>query len=197
MRNTSRAQNYFGRDTISETPAAALAVVAFWRDAGPQMWFAKDQDFDEVFRNRFLDTYNEAATGALSHWNHTPDGALALAILLDQFPRNCFRGTPRMYLTDRFAREMAKDAIDSGFDMQIGSPMCLFFYLPFAHSEDIADQELSVSLNESLGEPNISHAKRHYDIIRRFGRFPHRNTILKRTMKPEEQRFLDDGGFAG
>ncbi len=197
MHKTLLTQTHSGMDSVYATPPEALAVVEFWRDAGPQMWFAKDKDFDELFRERFMDSYKAAAIGALSHWNNTPDGALAMVILLDQFPRNSFRGTSRMYATDSLARATARQAVRKGFDRRVETEMSLFFYLPFGHSEDIADQELSVSFNEKLGEPNFSHAKRHRDIVRRFGRFPHRNPILNRTMKPEEQQFLDEGGYAG
>ena len=118
-------------------------------------------------------------------------------LLLDQFPRNAFRGTARMYATDEAAREAAASAIDAGHDRAVEQALRLFFYLPFGHSEDLADQERSVALAESLGEPSLSHAKGHRDIIRRFARFPHRNPILDRAMTPEEQAYLDAGGFAG
>jgi uncharacterized protein (DUF924 family) len=175
----------------------ALAVVDFWREAGPGLWFAKDDAFDRTFRERFLTLHEAAARGELNGWLATEDGALAVMILLDQFPRNAFRGTPRMYATDALARELANTAIASGHDRAVEPQMQLFFYLPFGHSEDLADQERSVALNRRLGQPNLSHAQRHHDIVKRFGRFPHRNPILGRTMRPEEQQFLDQGGYAG
>jgi uncharacterized protein (DUF924 family) len=189
-----------GAEPDKSAPAAlteAPEVVAFWREAGPGMWFAKDDAFDRRFRQRFAHLYRAAANGELSDWLSTSDGALALLILLDQYPRNSFRGTPRMYATDALARAMAAAAINAGHDRAAPAEMQLFFYLPFAHSEDLADQDQSVSLVQRLGEPNVSHANRHRDIIRRFGRFPHRNPILGRTMRPEEQEYLDDGGYAG
>jgi uncharacterized protein (DUF924 family) len=179
------------------TPAEALAVVDFWREAGLQLWFAKDADFDRRFRERFLSLYEAAARGDHATWLETPHGALALILLLDQFPRNSFRNTPRMYATDDDARVMAHAAIAAGHDHGVEPQLRVFFYLPFGHSEDVADQDYSVSLCEHLGEPVLAHAKHHRDIIRRFGRFPHRNPILGRPMRPEEQRFLDEGGFAG
>ena len=118
-------------------------------------------------------------------------------ILLDQFPRNAFRGTPRMYATDPLARMLANDAIRRGHDREIEPALRVFMYLPFGHSENLADQERSVELVRHLGQPNLSHAEGHRDIVRRFGRFPHRNKILSRETRPEEQRFLDEGGFAG
>ena len=172
-------------------------VVDFWREAGPGLWFAKDDAFDRRFRERFLSAHEAAARGELAGWLATPDGALALVLLLDQFPRNAFRGTPRMYATDALAREVTAAAIDAGHDRAVEALMQLFFYLPFGHSEDLADQERSVALDRRLGQPDLSHAERHRDIVRRFGRFPHRNPILGRPMRPEEQRFLDDGGYAG
>ncbi|MCE9523321.1 MAG: DUF924 family protein [Alphaproteobacteria bacterium] len=179
------------------TPAQAHDVIAFWQDAGPTMWFAKDPAFDKRFRERFLAQHAAASRGDLAAWTSTPDGTLALLLLLDQYPRNAFRGTPRMYATDTLARGIANAAIAAGQDRAIPSELRLFVYLPFAHSENLADQERSVELCRDLGEPHLSHAIGHRDIIRRFGRFPHRNPILGRAMKAEEQKFLDEGGYAG
>jgi uncharacterized protein (DUF924 family) len=175
----------------------AAAVVAFWREAGPRLWFAKDTRFDDQFRGRFLALHEAASRGECAGWVATPEGALALLLLLDQFPRNAFRGTPRMYATDVMARAIATKAIDAGHDGSVEQPLRLFLYLPFAHSEDLADQIRSVELAERLGEPDHSHARRHRSIIQRFGRFPHRNPILGRDMTPEEQHFLDGGGYSG
>lgn len=185
----------------SQEPAAphpdAASVVAFWREAGPDRWFAKDAEFDRRFRETFLPLHEAAARGDLGAWAATPEGALALVVLLDQFPRNCFRGTPRMYATDALARAVAATALEAGHDKAVAPALRLFFCLPFGHSETLADQERSVALAADLGEPARSHALGHRDIIRRFGRFPHRNAILGRATTPEEQRFLDEGGFAG
>ena len=178
-------------------PTEAMAVVDFWRVAGPKLWFAKDADFDRRFRERCLSAYEAAARGDLAGWLSTADGALALVLLLDQFPRNAFRGSPRMYATDTTARRVAHAAIEAGHDRAVDPELSLFFYLPFGHCENLADQERSVELARRLGQPDLSHAERHRDIIRRFGRFPHRNPILGRTMTEEEQRYLDGGGYAG
>lgn len=175
----------------------AQAVVTFWRDAGPKLWFAKDPDFDRRFRDRFLRLHEAAVRGELSEWEAHAEGVLALAILLDQFPRNAFRGTRRMYASDVLARRVVDRAIARGLDRQVDKELRLFVYLPFGHSESLADQERSVQLAETLGEPSLSHARGHRDIIRRFGRFPHRNAILGRAMRPEEQKYLDEGGFQG
>ena len=178
-------------------PAQARAVNAFWREAGPSKWFAKDPVFDAHFRTRFLAAHQAAANGQLSEWRKSAEGALALVILLDQFPRNAFRGTERMYATDQIARHIADEAIRKGHDLKLENDMALFLYLPFGHSEAMADQERSVALAERLGEPALSHARHHRTIVQRFGRFPHRNPIVGREMKADEQRFLDEGGFAG
>lgn len=175
----------------------AAEVIRFWQDAGPNLWFAKDARFDTRFRERFITLHEAAARGALDDWAQTADGSLALIILLDQFPRNAFRGTPRMYATDEAARVIADAAIRAGHDRAVPPELQLFIYLPFGHSENLADQERSVALAARLGQENLKHAKHHHDIVKRFGRFPHRNPILGRTMRPAEQAYLDNGGFEG
>jgi uncharacterized protein (DUF924 family) len=175
----------------------AAAVISFWRDAGRTRWFAKEPEFDRAFRERFLTAHEAAARGELLHWTASPEKTLALILLLDQFPRNAFRGTPRMYDTDVLALGIARAAVDAGYDFKGASDLQLFFYLPFANSENLADQEQSVRLAQCLGEPSLSRAKGHRDIIHRFRRFPHRNRILGRETTEDEQRFLDEGGFAG
>jgi uncharacterized protein (DUF924 family) len=172
-------------------------LIRYWRDAGPALWFGKNAELDAQFRQRFLEEHERASRGELDHWLDTAEGALALVLLLDQFPRNAFRGTPRMYATDAMARLAAAQAILLGHDRAVERDMSLFFYLPFAHSEELADQHRSVALCWRLGEPHIGKAERHRDIVRRFGRFPHRNPILGRSMTEEEQRYLDEGGFKG
>lgn len=178
-------------------PDEARAVVEFWRAAGPALWFAKDEAFDRRFRDRFLAAHEAAARGELADWATSADGALALVILLDQYPRNAFRGTARVYATDGHARLVADAGIRAGHDRAVANELAKFFYLPFAHSESLADQERSVALTHRLGEPDLSHAVGHRDIIRRFGRFPHRNLILGRSMGDEERHYLENGGFKG
>lgn len=172
-------------------------VIQFWRAAGPEAWFAKDDDFDARFKDFCLDLHMQAAARGLDHWSGTAEGALALLILLDQLPRNAFRGTAHMFATDPLARMIAEKAIAAGQDMQIESLLRGFFYLPFMHSETLADQERSVRLNAPLGGDSLAYAIEHRDIIARFGRFPHRNDVLGRETTPEEAAFLDSGGFAG
>lgn len=179
-------------------PAVTPAdVLGFWRHAGPERWFRKDAAFDSEFRARFLGAHDAACRGELDDWAGDAEGALALVILLDQFPRNAFRGTSRMFESDAKAREVARGALRSGFDAQTEAQLRNFFYLPFMHSEQLADQDLALELTRKLGDEAARHARMHRDIIERFGRFPHRNALLGRATTPEEQRFLDDGGFGG
>jgi uncharacterized protein (DUF924 family) len=178
--------------------ASAAEVVSFWREAGPHRWFTKDAAFDNQIRERFFDTYEAAAAGKLSGWEHSAQDALALLILLDQFPRNMFRGDARTFATDPLARAVAAGAIVRGFDSQVPADLRSFFYLPFEHSEDLADQERGIAFYTAAGDADgLKWAEIHADIIRRFGRFPHRNAVLGRATTPEEQKFLDDGGFSG
>lgn len=172
-------------------------VISFWRDAGPERWFAKQPGFDRRFRERFLDTHLAAAGRKLDDWLDTPSGTLALLLLTDQFPRNAFRGTGHMYATDSLARHFARHAYEQGWMAWVDRPLRVFFCLPFAHSEDLNDQALSVQLNARLGQPWLSHAIGHREIVERFGRFPHRNRVLGREATPEEVAFLADGGFSG
>ena len=178
--------------------ASPQSVVAFWTDAGPKKWFTKDDAFDRDIRERFLATHEAAAQGKLSDWEASADSVLALLILLDQFPRNMFRGSARTFATDPMARDVAHRALKKGFDADVPENMRNFFYLPFQHSEQLADQERSLALYRAWGDAdNIKWADIHADIIRTFGRFPHRNTVLGRQTTPEEQAFLDGGGFNG
>jgi uncharacterized protein (DUF924 family) len=182
---------------VSGEPEPA-AVVAFWRDAGPKRWFEKDAGFDDDIRRRFLKLHEDAAAGLLSGWETSAEGALALLILLDQFPRNMFRGQARAFATDAHARAIAAGALVRGFDAQAPDGLRGFFYLPFEHSENPADQERAVAFYKASGDADgLKWAELHADIIRRFGRFPHRNKALGRATTPDEKAFLDDGGFAG
>lgn len=184
--------------TLHDTRFSAQAVVDFWRAAGPQKWFKKDDAFDAQFKSRFEAAHEAAARGELDAWAADEQGALALLLLLDQFPRNVFRNSPRTYATDAKALAIARAAVDAGLDLKIGDPQLrAFFYLPFMHSESLADQDRSVALCENAGPENLRFARHHRDIVARFGRFPHRNEVLGRQSTPEEKRFLDEGGFSG
>jgi len=185
---------------LTEHPEAATPedVVAFWQAAGADKWFSKDDALDAEIRARFLSTHEAAAASRLDAWEQTPGGALALLIVLDQFPRNMFRGSARIYAADPMAREVADRALARGFDHRVEPALRSFFYLPFMHSEALADQERCVVLYRALQDADsLRYAEDHADIIRRFGRFPHRNEVLGRTTTTEEQAFLAAGGFAG
>lgn len=172
-------------------------VLRFWREAGPGRWFRKDPAFDRDFHDRFAGLHFAAARRELDAWAATADGALALVILLDQLPRNAFRGTGHMYATDPLARHFTQRLVDAGFDAPFEPELRAFCYLPFSHSEDLADQRRGVELNRRIGPPWLGHAEDHLRIVERFGRFPHRNPMLGRRTTAEEQAFLDGGGFAG
>ncbi|SEA56840.1 DUF924 family protein [Variovorax sp. YR216] len=172
-------------------------VVRFWQEAGPSRWFDKNDAFDAEFKSRFEDAHHAAATGALDAWAADAEGALALIVLLDQFPRNAWRGSGHMFATDGKALAIARAAIDAGHDRRVDPPLRPFFYLPFMHSESLAEQERSVALNAELDANTQRFAVLHRDLIARFGRFPHRNRMLGRSTTPEEQAYLDGGGFAG
>ncbi len=183
---------------MTEAVQSSEDVLQFWRDAGPEKWFHKDTAFDEAIRTGFLPTYEAAAAGRLAAWEQAPDSALALVIVLDQFPRNMFRGDARAFAADPLARQVTERAIARDFDMKVPATLRQFFYLPFEHSEQMADQERCVALFRATGNAELlKWAELHADIIRRFGRFPHRNAALGRATTPEEQTFLDQGGFAG
>ena len=172
-------------------------VLDFWRAAGPSRWFRKDAAFDAQFRDRFLSAHEAALRGEFDDWAREAKGALALLILLDQFPRNAFRGTSRMFESDEKARSVARAGVQAGLDAQVEQSLRNFFYLPFMHSEHLPDQDLAVELARKLGAESLRFALLHRGIIERFGRFPHRNALLGRITTPEEQGFLDAGGFAG
>jgi uncharacterized protein (DUF924 family) len=182
--------------------AIPLDIIGFWQAAGPEKWFRKDARFDEAIRLRFEPVHFAAARGEYDAWRETAEGCLALLILLDQFPRNMWRGSAHSYATDPLARAIARRAVQSDFDQEVEPVLRPFFYLPFEHSEDPADQDLAVTLTEAHrdatgDEDTLKWAALHRDIIRRFGRFPHRNRALGRETTVEEQAFLDEGGFAG
>ena len=180
------------------TTIAPADVLAFWRAAGPDKWFAKDEAFDAEIAARFGALWRAAANNEIASWETTPEGALALVIVLDQFPRNMFRGQARTYETDAVARAVADRALERGSDRMVPQLERQFFYLPLMHSEILADQERCLLLARALGDDEVTkYAEIHTDIVRRFGRFPHRNTMLGRATTPDEQAFLDAGGFAG
>ena len=172
----------------------AQAVLEFWfRGAEARKeWFEKNAAFDEEIRARFLALTQEAASGALSNWRNLPGDCLALILTLDQFPRNLFRAEARAFATDALALAAARHAVDHGFDRAMLEVQRTFVYLPFEHSENLADQERSLEL--FAGNANYEWARRHSEIVRRFGRFPHRNAVLGRQSTPAEIEFLRQPG---
>ncbi len=173
-------------------------VVAFWKEAGPPKWVAKDEAFDAEFRRRFEHAHFRAARREVDGWAETPEGSLALLILLDQFPRNVWRGAAHAFATDPLARMFALRALDRDFDQAVENALRRFFYLPLQHAEDLALQERQVRLFQRMErEASDRWAEHHHAIIARFGRFPHRNAVLGRETTPEEQAFLDEDGFRG
>ena len=173
-------------------------VVGFWRGAGPAKWFKKAPAFDEAIRLKFESTHHRAARGEYDDWAQSAEGALGLLILLDQFPRNLYRNSAHAFATDAKARSIARAAVERGFDREVDPALRNFFYLPFEHSEDLADQDFALALcTEAEVANHIKFAGLHRDINGRFGRFPHRNAAFGRVTTPEEQAFLDEGGFSG
>ena len=173
-------------------------VVSFWLSQDEKVWFTADPAFDAEVLSRFAELVERAKSGALDDWADEPEGALALVILLDQMTRNIYRDSPEMFAADEQALAVAKRAIERGFDMDLPKHKRRWLYMPFMHSEEMADQERSVELFErsELAE-SLPFAVDHADIIRRFGRFPHRNAILGRETTRDEAAFLAGGGFSG
>lgn len=179
-------------------PHSPADIVQFWRDAGPDKWFTKDDAFDAAIRQRFLADYEAAARGEREEWEATAEGSYALLLLLDQFPRNLFRDSAQAYATDQAALAVAERAIAKEFDKAFPLPERRFFYTPHMHAEDLAQQERCLALCAASGdEEGVKYAVIHRDIIRDFGRFPHRNPVLGRETTPEEHAFLQSGGFSG
>ncbi|WP_353931674.1 DUF924 family protein [Okeanomitos corallinicola TIOX110] len=187
----------------------AAPILQFWFGHPDQpgygkpkkIWFNSEPKFDREIRNNFLEDYQKAATGYLDDWMNAPDTCLALILLLDQFPRNMFRGTPEAFATDWEALSAAQHAVAQGYDRELLPVQRWFIYLPFEHSENIAHQRQCVKLFQQLShDPDstiaIESAFEHLQIISRFGRFPHRNQILGRISTPNEEEFLElEGGF--
>jgi uncharacterized protein (DUF924 family) len=164
-----------------------------------QIWFSKKPDFDEELQSRFIKDYQKAAAGYLDEWIDLPETCLALILLLDQFPRNMFRGTPQAFATDWEALSAAHHAVAQGYDRELMPVQRWFIYCPFEHSENLDHQLKCVQLFQQLSDSPesagaIEYAIRHLEVIERFGRFPHRNEILGRASTPEEKDFLQHPG---
>lgn len=177
----------------------ADAVRRFWMDeVGPRGWYRRDDALDARIRDRFGALWQQAVAGDLCHWCSNPHDMLAYLILTDQFPRNMFRGQARAFATDAQARRVAHWGVGHGWDQAIAAPQRQFFFLPFMHSEYIADQDRAVRLFKArmpAAHDNLRHAIAHRQVIRDFGRFPYRNAALGRATTPAEQDFLDQGGY--
>ena len=187
-------------------PSEPKEILDFWfgREDEPgygefrDEWFKKDKEFDRQVRERFLEDYERASRGEYDGWREKPESCLALVILLDQFPRNLFRGNARTHATDEKALDISREAIQKGFDRKLAPFQRHFLYMPFMHSERVEDQQRSMALFQELAEeggPDVrEYAEGHREIIERFGRFPHRNEILGRETTPEEAEFLEKPG---
>ena len=173
-------------------------VTDFWEQAGENRWFTKDAAFDGALNARFRAALAEAGNGAYDHWGKTPEGALGLAILLDQVSRNIHRGSPLAFAADGKALRLAKHWIGQGFHQKLPAPRACWLIMPFEHAEELDAQHRGVALFRTMGlQDKARWAQIHLDIIARFGRFPHRNPVLGRTSTPAELAFLKSGGFAG
>lgn len=176
----------------------AKDVLGFWRDAGAELWFRGGEQFDQRCREHLLEAHMAASRCELAQWGDSADSALALVLLLDQIPRNVFRGSAHAYATDPMAYAVAERAVGHDFDDLVDADLRKFFYLPFVHCESILAQDRAVELHQTLDEPDAGKWPIHHrSIIQQFGRFPHRNRVLGRTTTPVEQAWLDDGGFSG
>jgi len=179
-----------------------IEVLDFWfgapgsRERGRprKAWFRKSEPFDAEIRRRFLITWERAARGEFERWQATPLASLALVVTLDQFPRNMFRGTARAFASDSLALAVARETIAREFDRLLSPVERSFVYLPFEHAEDLAAQRRSLALFHALDGEQVEYARRHYEIIARYGRFPHRNAILGRPSTAEEIEFLKQPG---
>lgn len=180
--------------TESDQQAIGETLDFWFAEETKARWYDATKAFDELCRERFGELTARAAAGDLSAWENTAEGALALCLLLDQMPRNLFRGTAKAFATDPKAVDVATRAIERGLDQALDLEKRKFLYLPFMHSERLADQERSVAISKALDDENTLHyANDHANIVRRFGRFPHRNAILGRENTPEEEAFLKAG----
>lgn len=170
-------------------------ILDFWfKEAGPDAWWSHRPELDAACAARFSDLWREKRDTPASDFLKRADMALAAILLFDQLPRNMFRGAAQAFATDPLARNIARGAVSHGYDIQIGGAGRAFFYMPFEHSEDMADQALSIRLFTALGDPQImAFAREHHDMIARFGRFPHRNAVLGRESLPEEEAAIAEG----
>ncbi|MDX1785717.1 MAG: DUF924 family protein [Roseovarius sp.] len=176
-------------------------VLSFWLDeVGPKDWYAVSDELDATIRERFADTWQGAREGANGLWLTYPNGTLAYIILVDQFPRNMFRGKAEAFATDKQAVAAAKVAIHRKWDLRVAEPARQFFYLPLMHAENLCDQDRCVRMicerMPETGDSTLLHARAHREVIRMFGRFPYRNEALGRASTLPERSYLEAGGYA-
>ena len=179
-------------NTLQKDDELVSEIINFWfSDEARQRWFNSTSEFDDLLRVRYEKVWGLARAGVYDHWAQEPLSALALVIILDQFPLNMFREDARQYSTEAHARSIASDLISSGGDQQLSKEQKAFLYLPFMHSEDLQDQDRSIELYEKAGlEDNLRYAHHHREVVQRFGRFPHRNQALGRESSAEEIEYL-------
>ena len=175
-------------------------VLEFWLDElGPSKWYKASDELDTTIRDRFENAWQNAIEGTYGLWLTYPSGTLAYILLMDQFPRNMFRDDPRSFEADQYALAASKLAIQNGWDTRIDEPARQFFYLPLMHSENLCDQERCIRLlierMPETGAENLFHARAHREVIRQFGRFPYRNSVLSRASTGSEQTYLKQGGY--
>lgn len=172
-------------------------IIAFWREAGPEKWFKRDETFDAEIAGRFSSDYSAVSQGAHDAWSESSYGALALILVLDQFSRNIHRGSALAFAGDSKALQVARTALARGDDHSVSIDLQVFFYMPFEHSESLADQRTAIRLTHAMQNANyLNYALIHHDVIRRFGRFPHRNAVLGRNTSAAEKSYLETGGFS-
>ena len=172
-------------------------VIAFWRDVGPEKWFKTDEAFDAEIADRFLALHGAAAQGDHDKWAESDVGALALILVLDQFSRNLHRGSSLAFAADFKALQIAKTAVARGDNQKVSKDLQIFYYMPFEHSESLADQRMAIRLTHAMQNTDyLKYAHTHHEVIRRFGRFPHRNAVLGRHTTAAEKAFLETGGFS-
>lgn len=181
-------------------------VLDFWfNELEPKNWFQKSDEVDEAIRTRFEHLIEPVHAGKYSHWLEVPEGRLAAILVLDQFPRNLYRREPRSFAYDERARELVQAGLQDNVDLKLGDQQRVFFYLPLEHSEDMEDQDLSLAKfsqlvldvlpdQKELFRRYLDYAWRHYEIVKRFGRYPHRNDILGRESSSKEKKFLTQPG---
>lgn len=180
------------------TDSHAEAILNFWKSAGGAKWFSKDDKFDAAINENFGDLMQQAINGELDHWSNEPNNCLALIIMLDQFSRNLYRDSAAAFAQDEKALGFAKISVANKYLDQVDADLKSFFIMPYMHSENLEDQEACLALMIKNGlDGNVPSAQQHLDIIKTFGRFPHRNIVLNRQMSESEQEFLKKGGFKG